>query len=231
MLRGPRRRERRQAPRPGRPARRRSRRPLGSVTRAGGDRRSSTSTRSPRTSASCSAASARSSCSARGPCPPLAASPRCLRCCCSPSSGAMLVASANDLVLLFFALELVSVPTYAMVAAGSNNSASQEAGLKYFFLGALSSAIMVYGFSFLYGAAGTTTLLGTIGGTSIAAGIQAHWPPAPSPGSASCWPCSAWPTRSPPSRCTSTSRTCTRAPPPPSPACSPSCPSSPAWSP
>lgn len=88
--------------------------------------------------------------------------------------GAMLVASADDLVLLFFALELVSVPTYAMVAAGSNRSAAQEAGLKYFFLGALSSAIMVYGFSFLYGAAGTTSLLGPIGSTSVAASVQAQ---------------------------------------------------------
>lgn len=88
--------------------------------------------------------------------------------------GAMLVPGSNDLVLLFFALELVSVPTYAMVAAGSNNQASQEAGLKYFFLGALSSAIMVYGFSFLYGAGGTTTLLGGIDGTSVAAGVRAR---------------------------------------------------------
>jgi NADH-quinone oxidoreductase subunit N len=88
--------------------------------------------------------------------------------------GAMLVASADDLVLLFFALELVSMPTYAMVAAGSNRPVAQEAGLKYFFLGALSSAITVYGFSFLYGAAGTTTLLGAIGGTSVAASVQAQ---------------------------------------------------------
>jgi NADH-quinone oxidoreductase subunit N len=88
--------------------------------------------------------------------------------------GAMLTAAADDLVLLFFALELVSVPTYAMVAAGSNSSAAREAGLKYFFLGALSSALTVYGFSFLYGAAGTTSMLGGIDGASVAAGIQAR---------------------------------------------------------
>lgn len=80
--------------------------------------------------------------------------------------GAMLVASANDLILLFFALELASVPTYALVAAGSDVPASQEAGLKYFFLGALSSAVIVYGFSFLYGAGAGTTLFAT--------GPQAH---------------------------------------------------------
>lgn len=82
--------------------------------------------------------------------------------------GGMLVASANDLILLFFALELVSVPTYAMVAAGSDTPASQEAGLKYFFLGALSSAIIVYGFSFLYGAGQGTTLFAT---TAQATGV------------------------------------------------------------
>jgi NADH-quinone oxidoreductase subunit N len=88
--------------------------------------------------------------------------------------GAMLVPASNDLVLLFFALELVSVPTYVMVAAGSNRQASQEAGLKYFFLGALSSAVMVYGFSFLYGAAGTTTLLGGLDGVNVAAGVRSR---------------------------------------------------------
>lgn len=89
-------------------------------------------------------------------------------------TGAMLTAAADDLVLLFFALELVSVPTYAMVAAGSNGSAAREAGLKYFFLGALSSALMVYGFSFLYGVTGTTTMIGETGGISVAANIQAR---------------------------------------------------------
>lgn len=82
--------------------------------------------------------------------------------------GGMLVASANDLILLFFALELVSVPTYAMVAAGSDTPVSQEAGLKYFFLGAFSSAIIVYGFSFLYGQGQGTTLFAV---TSEAPGI------------------------------------------------------------
>lgn len=86
-------------------------------------------------------------------------------------TGAMLVASANDLILLFFALELVSVPTYAMVAASSDMPASQEAGLKYFFLGALSSAIMVYGFSFLYGAAGSTRMFSTLPGAGTIAQV------------------------------------------------------------
>lgn len=73
-------------------------------------------------------------------------------------AGILLTALADDLVLLFLAVELVSVPTYVLVAVGRGDIRAQEAGLKYFFLGALSAALMVYGFSFLYGASGTTTL-------------------------------------------------------------------------
>ncbi len=76
-------------------------------------------------------------------------------------AGVLLTASANDLVVLFFAIELVSVPTYAMVALSRTDQRASEAALKYFFLGALSAAIMVYGFSFLYGVGGTTTLFAT----------------------------------------------------------------------
>ena len=74
-------------------------------------------------------------------------------------TGAMLCASANDLVWLFLALELTSLPTYIMVATGRNHMAAQEAGLKYFFLGALSVAIFLYGFSLVYGATGTTVIV------------------------------------------------------------------------
>jgi len=87
-------------------------------------------------------------------------------------AGAMLVAVANDLVLLFFALELVSVPTYVMVAAGSGTSEAKEAGLKYFFLGAMAAAVTAYGFSFLYGAAGSTAMLGGAAGNSIAESLR-----------------------------------------------------------
>ncbi|MCH8969605.1 MAG: NADH-quinone oxidoreductase subunit N [Planctomycetes bacterium] len=82
-------------------------------------------------------------------------------------SGVMLVASSNDLILLFFALELVSVPTYVLVALSRKDVRAAEACSKYFFLGALAAAITAYGLSFLYGAAGTTTMLG--GSDSIAA--------------------------------------------------------------
>lgn len=75
-------------------------------------------------------------------------------------AGVMLAASSNDLIVLFFALELVSVPTYVLVALSRKDIRAQEACGKYFFLGAMASAITAYGLSFLYGACGTTTMFG-----------------------------------------------------------------------
>jgi len=72
--------------------------------------------------------------------------------------GLMLTASAGDLVLLFVSLELISIPTYILLYLGRRDEASQESAVKYFFLSILSSAILLYGFSFLYGQAGSTDL-------------------------------------------------------------------------
>jgi NADH-quinone oxidoreductase subunit N len=72
--------------------------------------------------------------------------------------GIMLVAAAGDLVLLFVGLELVSIPTYILLYLGRRDAASQEATAKYFFLSILASAMLLYGFSFLYGTAGSTSL-------------------------------------------------------------------------
>lgn len=72
--------------------------------------------------------------------------------------GVLLTASANDLLVLFFAVELVSVPTYVLIALSRDDARASEAAVKYFFLGALSAAILAYGLTFLYGAAGTTAL-------------------------------------------------------------------------
>ncbi len=72
--------------------------------------------------------------------------------------GVLLTAAANDLLVLFFAIELVSVPTYVLVGLSRADSRAPEAAVKYFFLGALASAVLAYGMSFLYGAAGTTTI-------------------------------------------------------------------------
>lgn len=72
--------------------------------------------------------------------------------------GLMLVGSAADLVVLFLALELVSIPTYVLVTLSQGSPRALEAGTKYFYLGAMSAAIVAYGFSFLYGVAGTAQL-------------------------------------------------------------------------
>lgn len=73
-------------------------------------------------------------------------------------TGAMLAGLADDLVVLLIALELVGMPTYILVATGRPDLRAQEAGVKYFFLGAMASAIAAYGFSFLYGLSGTTAI-------------------------------------------------------------------------
>jgi NADH-quinone oxidoreductase subunit N len=75
-------------------------------------------------------------------------------------SGMMLVWVADDLVLLFLALELISVPTYVILYLGRHDNASQEAAVKYFLLSILSAALLLYGFAFLYGLTGTTHLAG-----------------------------------------------------------------------
>lgn len=72
--------------------------------------------------------------------------------------GLSMVAAAADLVLLFVSLELISIPTYILLFLGRKDQPSAEATAKYFFLSILSSAILLYGFSFLYGLAGTTSL-------------------------------------------------------------------------
>ena len=82
--------------------------------------------------------------------------------------GVMLTASANDLVFLFLGLELISIPTYVLLFLGRRDRGSAEATMKYFFLSILSSALLLYGFSFLYGLGETTV----IAGTAIEPGIR-----------------------------------------------------------
>jgi len=73
-------------------------------------------------------------------------------------TGLMLCAGADDLIWLFLALELTSLPTYIMVAISTSRNRSMEAGVKYFFLGALGAAIFLYGFALIYGGTGSTNL-------------------------------------------------------------------------
>ncbi len=77
------------------------------------------------------------------------------------ASGIMITASANELVLLFLGLELISIPTYVLLFLGRRDRASGEATMKYFYLSILSSALLLYGFSLLYGLGKTTLIAGT----------------------------------------------------------------------
>jgi NADH-quinone oxidoreductase subunit N len=72
--------------------------------------------------------------------------------------GLMLSASADDLILLFLGLELISIPTYILLFLGRGDGHAREATAKYFFLSILASALLLYGFSFLYGTTGSTQL-------------------------------------------------------------------------
>jgi NADH-quinone oxidoreductase subunit N len=72
--------------------------------------------------------------------------------------GMMLLASARDLILLFLALELMSVAIYVLVGFNRRDPRSAEASLKYFLLGAFASGFLLYGIALVFGSAGTTNL-------------------------------------------------------------------------
>ncbi|MDW5551104.1 F(420)H(2) dehydrogenase subunit N [Methanosarcina sp.] len=72
--------------------------------------------------------------------------------------GMMVVASSNDFILLFCAFELASFATYALAGFEKQNPGSLEGAMKYFVIGAVSSALMLFGISFVYGATGTTSI-------------------------------------------------------------------------
>ena len=72
--------------------------------------------------------------------------------------GMVLIAYSTDLVMLFVAWELMSIPTYVLVGFMKKDPSSNEAALKYFLFGALSSAIIIYGISIAYGLAGSTNI-------------------------------------------------------------------------
>jgi len=74
------------------------------------------------------------------------------------ASGAMLMAIANDLIIVFLGLEILSIALYVLTAFNYRRAASGEAALKYFILGGFSSAIFVYGIALTYGATGSTNL-------------------------------------------------------------------------
>jgi NADH-quinone oxidoreductase subunit N len=74
------------------------------------------------------------------------------------SAGLSLVGSANDLTTMFLALELISIPTYIMLYLPRHDAAAQEAALKYFVLSIFSSAVLLFGFSYLFGITGSSNI-------------------------------------------------------------------------
>ncbi|HEX5837726.1 MAG TPA: proton-conducting transporter membrane subunit, partial [Anaerolineales bacterium] len=72
--------------------------------------------------------------------------------------GMNLMASAADLIMLYLAIETTSIPLYVLSGFMLADEKSTEAGFKYLLFGALTSSIMLYGFSLLFGFAGTTNL-------------------------------------------------------------------------
>ncbi len=85
--------------------------------------------------------------------------------------GMMLLISANDLIALYLGLEMMSLPLYVVAASNRDNVKSTEAGLKYFVLGALSSGMLLYGASLIYGFTGTIAFAGIAKATHVGANL------------------------------------------------------------
>jgi NADH-quinone oxidoreductase subunit N len=73
-------------------------------------------------------------------------------------SGMMLMGMSNDLIMVFLALELLSIPLYILCGMARPNVQSEESAMKYFLLGAFSSAFLLFGIALLYGATGSTEM-------------------------------------------------------------------------
>lgn len=89
------------------------------------------------------------------------------------ASGAMLMACANDLIVLFLGLEVLSFGLYILAGYARTDPRSDEASLKYFLLGAFASAFLLYGIALVYGATQSTNLF------DIGAALRSHGPASP----------------------------------------------------
>jgi NADH-quinone oxidoreductase subunit N len=81
--------------------------------------------------------------------------------------GMMMIASASDLIMVFLSLELLSIPLYVLAGIAVPRLSSEEAGLKYFLLGAFASGFVLYGTALVYGATGTTKLSGIVDAVTV----------------------------------------------------------------
>ena len=79
------------------------------------------------------------------------------------ATGMSLLAVSADLIVVFLSLEILSLSLYVLAGSSPRRLASQEAGMKYFLLGAFSTAFLLYGIALAYGATGTTSLSGIAG--------------------------------------------------------------------
>ncbi len=86
--------------------------------------------------------------------------------------GMFMMVSANDLISLYLGLELMSLALYVLAALRRDSLRSSEAGLKYFVLGALSSGMLLYGASLIYGFTGTTSFTALAAALRDGAGAQ-----------------------------------------------------------
>jgi NADH-quinone oxidoreductase subunit N len=91
------------------------------------------------------------------------------------ASGGWIMATSIDLIVTFLGLEILSIAVYVLAASHLRRIQSQEAGMKYFILGAFSSAFFLYGIALIYGATGSTNL-GSILGTTTGLGGQGQIP-------------------------------------------------------
>jgi NADH-quinone oxidoreductase subunit N len=80
--------------------------------------------------------------------------------------GMTLMSSVNDFVILFIALELLSIPLYVLAGFAHPAAESEESALKYFLLGAFSSAFLIYGVALVYGGTGTSAFPGIVEGAT-----------------------------------------------------------------
>ncbi len=87
--------------------------------------------------------------------------------------GSLVLSSARDLIILFIGIELVTGPLYLLAGWRKGDAKSNEASMKYFILGVLSTAILLYGLSFLYGLTGQVTFAGIASATAGMAGDPA----------------------------------------------------------
>src|ERR1035437_6715345 len=85
------------------------------------------------------------------------------------ATGGLLIAAAQDLLVIFIGLELLSLGLYIMTAFAKSVGKSAEAAIKYYLFGGMSAAFLLFGFSYLYGLSGSTNLARVILGTYLSA--------------------------------------------------------------